>query len=90
MCIRDRVCTKGANSTWLVNDKNAIMVDFDADDIADKLEYYLTHEEELDAIRKKGLDFALNTSSWENEAVKVAEAIKKGIEEDEKNISSRW
>ena len=84
------VCTKGANSTWLVNDKNAIMVDFDADDIADKLEYYLTHEEELAAIRKKGLDFALNTSSWENEAVKVAEAIKKGIEEDEKNISSRW
>ena len=71
----------------LIDEESA---DFDADDIADKLEYYLTHEEELAAIRKKGLDFALNTSSWENEAVKVAEAIKKGIEEDEKNISSRW
>ena len=77
------VCSKGANSTWLVNEENAVLVDFDPIDIADKLEYYLTHEEELCRIREKGTTFAKNTS-WEEEAKKVRDALKKGIEEDAK------
>ena len=83
------VCTKGANSEWLVNEDNCILVDFDPDEIADKICYYLEHKEELAEIRRKGLEFA-NATNWEKEGEKVVAAIKKGIEEDEKNISSRW
>ncbi len=83
------VCSRGANSDWLVNDDNAIMVDFDPDDIADKICYYLEHPEELAEIRKKGLAFA-EASDWQKEGDKVVAAMKKGIEEDEKNISTRW
>ncbi len=83
------VCTKGANSEWLVNEDNCILVDFDPDEIADKICYYLEHKEELAEIRRKGLEFAKSTS-WQTEGDKVIAAIKKGIEEDEKNISSRW
>lgn len=83
------VCTRGANSEWLVNEENAILVDFDPSDIADKVCYYLEHKEELEQIRKKGLAFA-NATSWEKEGSKVAVAVKKGVEEDEKYISTRW
>ena len=77
------VCSKGANSTWLVNEENSVLVDYDAYDIADKMEYYLKHEDELVKIREKGLEFASKTS-WEAEAVKVKEALLKGIAEDDK------
>lgn len=77
------VCTKGENSSWLVNDENSIMVDFDPIAIADKLIYYLEHRDELEIIRKKGLEFAMSTS-WDVEAQKVYSAIMRGIEEDEK------
>ena len=40
---------------------------------------------ELASIRKKGLEFAKNTS-WEREAEKVKEAILRGIHEDEQKI----
>lgn len=83
------VCTKGDNSSWLVNEENSIMVDFEADAIADKLAYYLENQDELQKIREKGLEFAKSTS-WEKEAEKVKETIIRGIEEDEKNINSRW
>ena len=83
------VCTRGANSEWLVNEENAVMVDFDPDDIADKICYYLDHKDELDQIRKAGLAFA-NATNWEAEGEKVRIAIEKGIVEDEKNISTRW
>lgn len=78
------VCTKGANSLWLVNETNSVMVDFDPIAIADTLCYYLEHRDELAVIRKRGLDFALSTS-WDKEAEKVYEAIMRGIEEDAKN-----
>ena len=55
----------------------------------DKIIYYLEHREELDRIRKQGMEFAQNTS-WLEEGKKVIAAVKKGIEEDEKNISTRW
>lgn len=83
------VCTKGDNSSWLVNEENSILVDFDADLIADKLEYYLKNPKELEKVRKKGLQFAQSTS-WEKEALKVKEAIERGIKEDEESISTRW
>lgn len=83
------VCSKGAHSSWLVNEENAVMVDFDANQIADTLEYYLTHEDELDRIRKKGVEFASQTS-WIAEAEKVRDAIERGIREDEESISTRW
>ena len=84
------VCTKGANSDWLVNDDNAIMVDFDPITIADKIEYYFKNPEQLTAIREKGIEFALKTS-WEQEADKVYQAVVEGIKEDEKeNINNRW
>lgn len=76
------VCSKGRNSSWLVDENNAVLVSYDALDIADKLEYYLKHREELEKIRNQGLAFALSTS-WEKEAVKVKDALLKGIAEDE-------
>lgn len=78
------VCTKGPNSSWLVNEENSIMVDFDPIAIADTLCYYLEHRDELAAIRKRGLEFAMSTS-WDTEAKKVYDAIMRGIEEDGKN-----
>lgn len=84
------VCTRGANSDWLVNDGNAIMVDFDPISIADKVEYYFNHPDELEEIRKKGVQFAHETS-WEKEADKVYSAVLEGIREDEEeNINHRW
>lgn len=82
------VCTTGANSEWLVNDENAVMVDTDPNAIADKVCYYFEHLDELAVIREKGLKFARATS-WEAEGEKVRRAIEEGINEDEKNISIR-
>lgn len=77
------VCSKGANSTWLVNEQNSVLVDYDPVDIANVLEYYLNHPKELSEIRKKGLEFAQETS-WVTEAEKVKDALLKGIAEDDK------
>ena len=62
------------------------MVDFEPLQIAEAMEYYLTHPREREEKRQKGLAFAAATS-WEREADKVYEAILEGIEEDEKRIS---
>jgi len=75
------VCTEGINNSWLLNKENSIIVDLDANEIAETLVYYLRHKEELDVIRAKGLEFAHSTS-WDSEIKKVYHAIKKGIEED--------
>lgn len=82
------VCTKGANSDWLVNDDNSIMVDFEINDVVEKIVYYFEHKDELEAKRENGRNFAI-TTSWETEVQKVKEAFLRGIKEDEKNISSR-
>lgn len=83
-------CSVGENSNWLVNDTNSIQVELDPNDIADKLEFYLTHPQELEDIRERGLKFAQEASSWENEATKVYNFLEKGINTDEESISSRW
>ena len=77
------VCSVGDNSTWLVNDTNSILVDYDPDLIAEKMAYYLNHPEELNVIRENGLKFAQSTS-WITEAEKVRDALLKGIAEDDK------
>lgn len=77
------VCSKGANSEWLVNEDNSILVNYEPNEIADTLAYYLEHEEELETIRQKGIALAQSTS-WEVEGEKVRTAIIRGIEEDKK------
>ena len=84
-CNSVAVCSKGENSTWLVNEENSILVDYDPNQIADTMEDYFRHPEKLASIRKKGLEFAKNTS-WEREAEKVKEAILRGMHEDEQKI----
>lgn len=68
------VCSKGANSTWLVNEKNSVLVEYDPCNIAETMEYYLTHPDKLAEIRSKGLAFAQSTS-WEKEAEKVRRCL---------------
>lgn len=75
------VCTEGENNSWLVNESNAIIVDYDPLHIADTMEAYLKDRDKLSEIRKKGLEFANNTS-WEKEGKKVFDYIMKGIQED--------
>lgn len=75
------VCSKGENSSWLVNDENAVLVDYDPIEIAETMAYYLNNPEELESKRKKGLEFA-QKSDWKKEAVKVHDAVLAGIEED--------
>ena len=77
------VCSKGANSTWLVNEENSVLVEYEPRNIAETMEFYLKNPEKLAEIRKKGLTFAQLTS-WEKEAEKVRDALLKGIKEDER------
>ena len=82
------VCSKGANSEWLVNEDNSILVSYDPIEIADTMYTYMIDSIKLDNIRKKGIEFAQNTS-WDVEGKKVLEAVLKGIKEDEKCINNR-
>ena len=82
------VCSKGANSEWLVNEDNSILVSYDPIEIADTMYSYMIDSIKLDNIRKKGIEFAQNTS-WDVEGKKVLEAVLKGIKEDEKCINNR-
>lgn len=77
------VCSKGENSSWMVNEENAILVDYDPVQIAETMEYYLKHEDELEIKRKKGLEYVQGTS-WEKEAEKVKEVLLEAIEDDSK------
>ena len=80
------ICSKGENSSWMVDENNAVLVDYDPVIIADTMEYYFNHPEKMKEIREKGLAFVQNTS-WEKEADKVKKVILDAIEEDkvEKN-----
>lgn len=75
------ICSKGENSSWMVNEENAVLVDYDPIHIADTIEYYFNNPGKLESIKKKGLEFVKNTS-WEMEADKVKEVILKAITED--------
>lgn len=84
-CGRVAVCTKGENSSWMVTEENAVLVDSDPLSIADTMEYYLKNPKEREKICRKGMEFAEKTS-WENEADIVYEAMKKWIAEDEEKL----
>lgn len=84
-CGRLAVCSKGANSTWLVNEENAAMVDFEPVEMADTMEYYLKNPQILAEKSRKGLEFA-SATSWETEQEKVYQAILAGIAQDEKKL----
>lgn len=77
------VSNRGANNEWLLNDANSILADYDPCDLADKMEYYLNHKDELSKIRKAGKEFAEKTD-WEDEADKAYEAFIRQIEHSEK------
>ena len=77
------VCSKGENSTWLVNENNSILVDYEPISMAKTMLYYLDHPQELEVIRKNGLEYVSKTS-WKQEAEIVYHAILEGIQEDEK------
>lgn len=84
-CGRVAVCTKGENSSWMVTEENAVLVDSDPLAIADTMEYYLKNPRAREEICKKGMAFAEQTS-WEKEADKVYEAMKRWIAEDEARL----
>ena len=69
----------------MVTEENAVLVDYDPNEIADTLEYYLTHEEEMEKYRKKGLAYVKDTS-WLKEAEKVRDMLKNWIREDEAKL----
>ncbi len=55
------VTNSGPNNEWLLNQTNAIIVDADPAVVAEKMYFYLTHDDDLNVIRKGGLNFARNT-----------------------------
>lgn len=79
------VCSKGENSTWMVNEENAVLVEYDPLQIADTLEYYFNNPKKMEAIKQKGLEFVKDTS-WEKEADKVKNVILEALKEDQKRI----
>lgn len=80
-----RCLLQGCKQQLMVNEENSILVDYDPIQIADRMEYYFNHPDELATIRKKGMDFVKGTS-WYKEAEKVYASMLKGIEEDEKKL----
>ncbi len=82
------VSNKGLNNEWLLNSENSILTDADPIDIADKLEYYLCHRDELAEIREKGKAFASSTS-WDNEGDKMKEFVLRCIKEDTKLLEDK-
>ena len=79
------ICSKGENSSWMVDENNAVLVDYDSIEIADTIEYYFNNPDKLKAIRDKGMKFVKDTS-WEKEADKVKEVIISAINEDRDSI----
>lgn len=84
-CNSVAVCSKGENSTWMLNEENSVLVDYEPIQIADTMEYYFNHPDELAKIRENGLNYVRQTS-WQKEAEKVYESMLNGIMEDERKI----
>lgn len=79
------VSNRGANNEWLLNSDNAILADYDPNDIADKMEFFLKHQNELSKIRETGRKFAESTD-WQVEVDKAYEIIYKRIIDSENNF----
>jgi glycosyltransferase involved in cell wall biosynthesis len=65
----------------MVNEDNAVLVDYDPMQMANTMEYYFNNPAKLESIRKNGLEFVKGTS-WEKEADKIKNVILDAIEED--------
>ncbi len=80
------IATQGSeNNAWMVDERNAIIIDNDPLNIADTLQHYLNHPEKLKALREAGLKCAVATD-WDDETNKVYECIVEGIKEDEQKL----
>lgn len=79
------VSNRGNNNEWLLNDENSVLTDNDPIDIANKLEYYLNHRDELDSIRKKGLEFA-QTTDWNIYGDKMKDFVLSCIDENKRKL----
>lgn len=80
------IATQGTeNNSWMINETNSIIIDCEPIHIADRLEYYLTHRDELKRLREAGLSYAL-TTDWDVETNKVYRSVVEVIREDEKKL----
>ncbi len=70
------VSNYGPNNEWLLNDENSVLVDCDPLAIADRLDYYLGHKDELEAIKTASKKY-IEGITWEEELAGVADFIKK-------------
>lgn len=75
------VSNKGPNNEWLLNDKNAIMVEAEPMAIADSMAYYFEHPELLQEKRKQGME-CVEKYTWEDEIRKVYDFMVNSIERD--------
>ena len=76
------VATQGGDSNdWQMDERAAIITDFDPVHIADTLADYLNHPERLKEIRERGIRFAQGTD-WDRETEKAYQSIIRGIRED--------
>ncbi|MCR4674767.1 MAG: glycosyltransferase family 4 protein [Lachnospiraceae bacterium] len=75
------VSNRGDNNAWLLNEENSVLVDTDPMEIADRLEYFLKHKEELAIRRENGLK-EVEKYTWEGEIKKVYDFVNECINED--------
>lgn len=75
------VSNKGENNAWLLDDDNAIMVDPDPIDIADRMAYFLQHREELEEKRQRGISY-VQQFTWDDEIRKVYDFMVQSIDAD--------
>ena len=71
----------GEANSWIINKKNAIIIDCDPVHIADTLADYLLNTEKMQEIRDNGINLARQTD-WGTETEKVYQYIIKGVQED--------
>lgn len=69
---------KGLNTEWLLNEENSILCDFDINDIANKLEFYLKNEIMLNKIVENGYQYAISTN-FNKEGLKIESTILKEL-----------
>lgn len=69
------------NNSWVIDHRNAIIIDCDPVHIAETLAEYLRMPEKLEPLREYGIHFAQQTD-WEAEADKVYRMFVQGVQED--------
>lgn len=80
------MCNAGENNEWMLNDKNAILINSDPIEIADKLEYYLTHKDQLNKFKEDASRYIADLS-WEKAYERSGEYIIECVKKDIDNIN---